>query len=53
MPFTEGGTLSELHDVAGDLERRTRRRASTSPSACRAVVAERFERYAVNGDRPS
>ena len=54
VPFSEGGTLSELHDVAGDLER------TDTPDGVRvqvrlpAVVAERFDRYAVdaNGHRP-
>ena len=54
VPFSEGGTLSELHDVAGDLER------EDTPSGVRvtvrlpAVVAERYDRYAVNGNgRPA
>ena len=52
VPFSEGGTLSELHDVAGDLER------TDTPDGVRvlvrlpAVVAERFDRYAVNGAGP-
>jgi GTP-binding protein HflX len=49
VPFSEGGTLSELHDVAGDLER------TDTPDGVRvlarlpAVIAERFDRYEVNG----
>jgi GTPase len=49
VPFSEGGTLSELHDVAGDLER------TDTPDGVRvlarvpAVVAERLDRYAVDG----
>jgi GTP-binding protein HflX len=49
VPFSEGGTLSVLHEVAGDLER------TDTPDGVRvlarmpAVVAERFDRYAVNG----
>jgi GTPase len=49
VPFSDGGTLSELHDVAGDLER------TDTPDGVRVqvrlptVVAERFDRYAVNG----
>ncbi len=52
VPFSEGGTLSELHDLAGDLER------SDTPDGVRiqarlpSVVAERFDRYAVNGAGP-
>ena len=49
MPYSEGGRLAELHDVAGDLERTdtpegVRVRARVSPT-----VAERFARWAVNG----
>jgi GTPase len=49
VPFSEGGTLSELHEVAGELER------TDTPDGVRvlarmpAVVAQRFDRYAVNG----
>jgi GTPase len=49
VPFSEGGTLSELHEVAGDLER------TDTPDGVRVlarlpqVVAERFDRYAVDG----
>jgi GTP-binding protein HflX len=49
LPYSEGGRLAELHDVAGDLERTdtadgVRVRARVSPT-----VAERFARWAVNG----
>jgi GTPase len=50
VPFSEGGTLSELHEVAGDLER------EDTPAGVRVsvrlppVVAERYERYAVSVD---
>jgi len=50
VPFSEGGTLSELHEYAGDLER------EDTPSGVRvsvrlpSVVAERYDRYAVNGN---
>jgi GTP-binding protein HflX len=49
VPFSEGGTLSELHEVAGELER------TDTPDGVRvlarlpAVLADRFDRYAVNG----
>jgi GTPase len=51
VPFSEGGTLSELHEVAGDLLDRT-----DTPDGVRvlarlpAVVADRFNRYSVNGE---
>jgi GTP-binding protein HflX len=52
VPFSEGGTLSELHDVAGDLERTDTPDGVLIQARLPAVVAERFDRYAVNGDRP-
>jgi GTP-binding protein HflX len=47
VPFTEGGTLSELHDVAGDLERRDTDAGVRVSARLPAVVAERYGRYAV------
>jgi GTP-binding protein HflX len=50
VPFSEGGTLSELHDVAGELDR------TDTPDGVRvlarvpAVVADRYDRYAVDGN---
>jgi GTP-binding protein HflX len=51
VPFSEGGTLSELHELAGDLAR------TDTPDGVRvlvrlpAVVAERYDRYVVDGAR--
>src|SRR5688572_9987504 len=53
VPFSEGGTLSELHDVAGDLERTDTPEGVHIQARLPSVVADRFDRYAVNGDRPS
>ncbi len=53
VPFSDGGTISELHDVAGDLERTDTPDGVLVQVRLPAVVAERFDRYAVNGDRPS
>jgi GTP-binding protein HflX len=53
VPFSEGGTLSELHDVAGDLERTDTPDGVHIQARLPSVVADRFDRYAVNGDRPS
>ncbi len=53
VPFSEGGTLSELHDVAGDLERTDTPDGVLVQARLPAVIAERFDRYAVNGDRPA
>jgi GTP-binding protein HflX len=49
VPFSEGGTLSELHDVAGTLERTDTPDGVRVTARLPAVVAERFDRYAVNG----
>src|SRR4051812_697029 len=49
VPFSEGGTLSELHDVAGDLERRDTADGVRISVRLPAVIAARFDRYAVNG----
>jgi GTPase len=51
VPFSEGGTLSELHDVAGDLEREDTPAGVRVSARLPAVVAERFDRYAVDGGR--
>jgi GTPase len=53
VPFADGGTLSELHDVAGDLERTDTPDGVHIQARLPAVVADRFDRFAVNGDRPS
>jgi GTP-binding protein HflX len=52
VPFTEGGTIAELHDVAGDLDRTDTPDGVLIQARLPSVVAERFDRYAVNGDRP-
>jgi GTP-binding protein HflX len=49
VPYADGGSLSELHELAGDMER------EDTPSGVRirarvpAGVAPRFERFSVNG----
>ena len=45
VPFSEGGTLSELHDVAGDLEREDTADGVRISARLPAVVAERYDRY--------
>jgi GTP-binding protein HflX len=50
VPYSEGGTLSDLHDVAGDLDRKDTAEGVLVSARLPAVVAERFDRYAVNGD---
>src|SRR5215217_2873450 len=46
VPFSEGQTLSELHDVAGDLEREDTADGVRVIARLPAVVAERYDRYA-------
>ena len=54
MPFYEGGTLSELHELAGDLEREDTEAGVCVSARLPSVVAERYDRYAVNGNgRPA
>ena len=49
VPFSEGGLLSELHDVAGEMER------EDTPEACACTLGSppssptAYSRYAVNG----
>ena len=50
VPFSEGATLSELHDVAGDLERTDTADGVRVSVRLPAVVAERFDRYAAGGN---
>ena len=50
VPFSEGGTLSELHDFAGDLEREDTADGVRVSVRLPALVAERYDRYAVNGN---
>jgi GTPase len=57
VPYDEGGSLSELHDVAGDMERNDTAEGVRVKARVPAGVAPRFERFAVNGasangDRP-
>ena len=49
VPFHEGATLSELHDVAGGLEREDTAEGVRVSVRLPAVVAERYDRYAVDG----
>jgi GTPase len=54
VPFSEGGTLSELHDFAGDLEREDTDEGVRINARLPSVVADRYDRYVVSGNgRPS
>jgi GTP-binding protein HflX len=49
VPYEEGGSLSELHDVAGEMERDDTAEGVRVKARVPAGVAPRFERFAVNG----
>ena len=50
VPFSEGQALSELHGLAGDLEREDTEEGVRVSARLPTVVAERYDRYAVNGN---
>src|SRR4051794_13576079 len=49
VPYAEGGSLSELHDVAGELEREDTAEGVHVRARVPAGTAARFERFSVNG----
>ena len=49
MPYDEGGRLSELHDLAGDMEREDTAEGVRVRARVPAAAVPRFERFAVNG----
>jgi GTP-binding protein HflX len=56
VPYADGGSLSELHDLAGELEREDTPEGVRVQARVPAVSAVRFERFAVgtsNGDTPN
>jgi GTP-binding protein HflX len=50
VPFSEGGTLSELHDLAGDLEREDTDAGVRVSVRLPSVVADRYGRYVITGN---
>src|SRR3954453_12498847 len=48
VPYDQGGSLSELHEVAGDMERADTAEGARVKARVPAGVAPRFERFAVN-----
>ncbi|MEA2311437.1 MAG: GTPase, partial [Solirubrobacteraceae bacterium] len=52
VPYSEGGTLSDLHDAAGDLERTDTPEGVLVSARLPAVLAERYGRYAVDSAEP-
>ena len=49
LPYQEGARLSELHEVAGELEREETSEGVLVRARVPAAAAARFERYEVNG----
>jgi GTPase len=49
VPFAEGGTMSELHELAGELERTDTAEGVRVKARVPAAVAPRFERFSLNG----
>jgi GTPase len=50
VPYREGGTLSELHELAGELEREDTAEGVRIRARVPASAAARFERFSENGD---
>ena len=53
VPYDEGGSLSELHDLAGELEREDTPEGVRISARVPVAAAQRFERFERNGDTPS
>lgn len=53
VPYAEGGSLSELHELAGELDREDTARGVRISARVPAGVASRFERFELNGDGAS
>jgi GTP-binding protein HflX len=52
VPYAEGGSLSELHELAGELEREDTADGVLVRARVPAAAAQRFERFALDGARP-
>src|SRR4051812_47080396 len=50
VPYAEGGSLSELHELAGELDREDTARGVLIKARVPVGVASRFERFELNGD---
>src|SRR5438874_2293409 len=53
VPYGEGGSLSELHEVAGEMERSDTAAGVRVRARVPAGLAPRFERFEVNGAQPA
>jgi GTP-binding protein HflX len=51
VPYEDGGSLSELYELAGELEREETADGVLVHARVPAAVAPRFERFSVNGSR--
>jgi GTPase len=51
VPYGEGGRLSELHELAGDMEREDTAEGVRVKARVPVGVAPRFERFEVNGSK--
>ena len=52
VPYQEGGSLSELHELAGELQREDTAEGVRVSARVPASAVQRFERFTVNGARP-
>jgi GTPase len=50
VPYDEGGSLSELHELAGELDREDTARGALIKARVPTGVAPRFERFELDGD---
>ncbi len=53
VPYAEGGSLAELHDVAGELHREDTPEGVRVVARLPAAVAQRFARFSLNGQPAS
>jgi GTPase len=52
LPYSEGGALAELHELAGDLEREDRAEGVLVRARIPAALTHRFADFALNGAGP-
>jgi GTP-binding protein HflX len=52
LPYSEGGALAELHELAGDLEREDRAEGVVVRARIPAALTHRFAHFARNGADP-
>ena len=52
VPYSAGGRLSELHRIAGDLDREDRPEGVLVKARIPSALSHRFTDFALNGDQP-